>query len=307
MIKVTVVVPVYNAGLRLKRCLTSLAAQTYADIEFIVVDDHSSDNSIEVLEGFLTERPDFAARTTVLRHDVNRGSAAARKTGMQAATGDYIIHVDSDDHVDPQYIEMLATTAAATGADVVICDMAKEWESGKRQVLTTPANQGPEQYLALALSGEIYCSLCNKLMRRSLFVDHDVWPVEGLDMLDDKSVVVRALYYARKFAVVNTVLYHYDKSGTTSITGQSKQRHIAQAKQYHAVIDNFFADKQVPALCREAIETFRLATTAQQLLYGTRDDDTKRIVHSASWSAIWSHPTIPLHYKLALACHKLIG
>lgn len=305
MPSVSVIMPMYNSARYVARALGSLAAQTFADYELIAVNDGSTDGTAEMVASFAAGDEVLRGRVRLLTHAANRGCAAARATGMQAATGDYIIHVDSDDWVEPDYLSSLHCAAVATDADVVICNMAKEWPDGKRQVLATPAGKTADEYLAMALSGEIYCSLWNKLIRRRLFVEHDIWPVDGLNMLDDKSVVVRVFYHAVSFAVVDKVLYHYDKGATGTVSSCSDKELLASADCYEALVSSFFASRPLSEACCRARNDYRLLCAGLRLKsMCSLQPGERTLLRDTSLRKIWSLTTLPFHYKILLSVYK---
>ncbi|MGM9861927.1 MAG: glycosyltransferase family 2 protein, partial [Muribaculaceae bacterium] len=119
--KVSVIIAVYGAERWIDRCARSLFEQTLSDIEYIFVDDCSPDRSIDVMQHTLADYPERRHQVHILRHDHNQGVAAARTTGMKAATGEYMIHCDPDDWVEPQTYRLMYDKAIATDADIVTC------------------------------------------------------------------------------------------------------------------------------------------------------------------------------------------
>ena len=119
---VSIIIPVYNSEKFMERCVRSLFEQKYQDIEFIFVDDGSTDSSMGILNQLLDEYPSVKERVVILTHSENKGCAMARLEGMKRATGEYLIQVDSDDYVTPDYVEKLVTSAKKYGSDVVVCD-----------------------------------------------------------------------------------------------------------------------------------------------------------------------------------------
>ena len=113
MAKISVVVPVYNVEAYLERCLDSLINQTLSDIEIICVNDGSTDSSPEKLEEFAKKD----SRIKIINQE-NGGLSAARNTGIEAATGEYIGFVDSDDYVDLDFYEKLYNAATSHNADI---------------------------------------------------------------------------------------------------------------------------------------------------------------------------------------------
>lgn len=126
--KVSVIIPVYGVERYIEQCARSLFEQTMQDgIEYIFVDDCSPDKSIEILENVLREYPHRRLQTRIIRHTENQGLGGARKTGMEYATGEYIIHCDSDDWVEPDMYETLYRKATEENADIVGCDYIFEY------------------------------------------------------------------------------------------------------------------------------------------------------------------------------------
>ena len=112
---VSIVIPVYNIGKYLEKCLDSVVAQTFPDIEIIVVNDGSTDNSPEIIAGYA----DKDSRIVVIDKS-NEGLAYARKSGIEAAQGEYIQHLDGDDFLEPDAIELLYNKAIEDAADMVV-------------------------------------------------------------------------------------------------------------------------------------------------------------------------------------------
>jgi len=114
---ISVIVPVYNVEGYLDACLNSIKQQTYKKLEIIVIEDCSTDHSTQVLQAHLKDE-----RIKLIQHDRNRGLSAARNTGIKAATGEYMMFVDSDDIVDSGLVEACVKTALTTKADVITYD-----------------------------------------------------------------------------------------------------------------------------------------------------------------------------------------
>lgn len=122
--KISVIVPVYNAEKYLKRCIESVVAQTYKNWEMIMVDDGSKDNSAVIID-------EAAARDNriIAIHQVNAGAGEARNTGIDLAKGDYVVFLDSDDYIDSEYFLLLVSKARTN--DVVFVDTMQVDENGK--------------------------------------------------------------------------------------------------------------------------------------------------------------------------------
>ena len=121
--KVSILVPVYNVAAFIEKCARSLFEQTFADIEYVFVDDCSPDNSVEILQRVLEDYPERKSCVKILRHEVNKGVSSARNTALRNASGDYVFFVDSDDFLELDAIALLLDKAKGTNVDIVLCDI----------------------------------------------------------------------------------------------------------------------------------------------------------------------------------------
>lgn len=128
--KISIIIPVYNAGKYLAACLDSILAQTCQDFELMLVDDCSTDDSLL----FCKQYAACYAQIHLLQHAHNQGAAMARNTGMDQAQGDYLAFIDADDCIEPEYLECLLQTAVQTKADVVVegCKLWQEDTDGQQ-------------------------------------------------------------------------------------------------------------------------------------------------------------------------------
>ena len=219
MPKVSVVIAVYNVEPYIERCLHSLFGQTLDEIEYIFVDDSSTDSSIKIINKTLEAYPCRKVLTKILHHCSNLGVGAARTTGIKAATGDYIIHCDPDDYIEVNMYEKLYSHAIETDADIVACYYWKEQQSQK-EVVRINYSPTPQECLKNLYKKKHHCGhLWNKLVRRSLILSYDIFPFEKIDLAEDLNSMIRIYYWARTISVVEEPLYHYcirEKSLTTS-------------------------------------------------------------------------------------------
>lgn len=136
MKKISVIIPVYNAEKYLKRCVDSVRIQTYSNLEIILVDDGSPDQCPAMCDAFAAED----TRIKVI-HKENGGVAAARNTGLDVATGEYLTFVDSDDYIDNNMYQSMMKIAERYDCDVVMCDCIKEF-GNKKEIYTHDIRTG---------------------------------------------------------------------------------------------------------------------------------------------------------------------
>ena len=125
MVKVSILVPVYGVERYIENCAVTLFEQTYENIEYVFVNDSTKDRSMEMLHDVMERYPLRRDNVHIITHEVNRGLGAARKTALLNATGDFVMHVDSDDSLSLDAVEMLVDKAIQTGADIVDCGYEK--------------------------------------------------------------------------------------------------------------------------------------------------------------------------------------
>lgn len=208
--KVSVIIPVYNAEKFVEKCVVSLMEQTLADgIEFIFVDDNSPDNSVDIIRKTVALYPHRVSHTKIVTQKDGRGVSAARTLGMANASGEYLIHCDSDDWVEADAYESMLTVAMAQSADLVVCDFCL---NGAREVIKSqkPDECSSESLLA-SISGAsqkvIHGSLWNKLIRKTL-CDKAKFP-EGVNYCEDVFLLFQILKEDIKIAYLPRGLYHY--------------------------------------------------------------------------------------------------
>ena len=126
--KVSVIVPVYNAEKYLEKCVNSIVNQTYKNLEIILINDGSKDNSLALCKKFNAD-----ARVVVIDQE-NRGAAGARNSGISVATGDYISFVDADDWVENSFIEKLVNLIQSTDSDISICKIVRTKNPNKKRI-----------------------------------------------------------------------------------------------------------------------------------------------------------------------------
>lgn len=168
MPKVSIIVPVYRVEKYIERCARSLFEQTMEDIEYLFIDDCTPDKSIEVLNRVLEEYPHRKKRVVIHRMEKNSGQAAVRKWGMLNATGDYVIHCDSDDWVDVTMYEKMYNKAIEEDADMVVCDYYRSdgvTHSEDTGFISTEKEQFIREMLYMRTSWAVW----NKMVKRELY------------------------------------------------------------------------------------------------------------------------------------------
>lgn len=125
-LKVSIIIPVYNSGKYLETCLNSILAQTYKNLEIIIINDGSTDNSPEIIENY--EKDDSRIKVITQK---NQGLSASRNNGLKKATGDYVTFVDSDDEIELTMIGDMLEKLKETNSDIAVCSFKEKFSDGK--------------------------------------------------------------------------------------------------------------------------------------------------------------------------------
>lgn len=236
---VSIIVPVYNVADHIQRCLVSLFEQTYRNIEYIFIDDCTPDNSIDILKSIIEKYPHRKPFIKIIRHEKNKGLAAARRSGILHSTGDYILHVDSDDWLDSKAVEVLIQHAIVSQADIVVFDMQHVF---KHHVINeiNAIGKSCEDYLRLLLERKSSVNLVTKLYKSSLCKMKDTLPIEGLNYSEDYVTLPRIVYFAKNIVKCNMLLYYYNHLNESSYTNTINRKSIDSLFKTLDILRTFF-------------------------------------------------------------------
>lgn len=205
MPKISIIIPVYKVEKYIERCARSLFEQTLDDIEYLFIDDCSPDKSIEVLKDILDKYPHRKSQTIIHRMERNKGQAAVRYWGVKNATGDYLIHCDSDDWVELDMYRSLYEEAILTNADIVICDYY-ESDGLVNRLKHYDYSEDKECLINDLLYLRGSWAIWNKLIRRNLY-NNIKFPL--FNMGEDMSIVFQLIQKSSKIVAINKPLYYY--------------------------------------------------------------------------------------------------
>jgi len=204
---ISVVIPAYNSGGVIEKCIHSLLEQTYQQFELIVVNDGSTDNTASVVE-----RLSYTDKRIKLINRPNGGAAAARNSGLKVANGNYIVFVDSDDYVEPRYLEELLK-CGDTPETMGIVRMIYEGRALTRLTAESHSyelgSDLADDYFNGHFGSEIAFSASNKLFERQVLINHRITFPENIKIGEDMIFVFRYLCYMKRVTVSAKALYHY--------------------------------------------------------------------------------------------------
>lgn len=214
---ISVIIPIFNTGEALNKCIRSVVDQTYKDIEVILVNDHSTDN---ITNSLINDWVKKDSRIKLINKEVNEGVDMARYSALQEVTGDYITFVDSDDWIEKDAFESLLNISFETGADVVIGKMRKIFYHG---LFSKEASYEKDWMNRLILHDELMSKyfisyfgvnklpiqLCSVLFRTSVVKSSNIIP-SGLKFGEDLLMSMQIFLHINSLYAVNKVVYNYN-------------------------------------------------------------------------------------------------
>lgn len=219
--KISVIVPFYNTGKFISRCIESITNQTYANIEVIAVDDGSTDGGADIVRA-LAEKD---KRIRLISLPENGGTVAAYTRGVNEAEGEILSFVDSDDYIDSRMLEKLKDVMDEYDADISACSVMYVTTDG-REISTRSdipentvcySNQQARAYFDGTENGPFGQTIreykCNKLFKKELFLGNLRYLDAGFSIFEDNCIVTPCLLDAKRIAFVNEDLYFYCRRG----------------------------------------------------------------------------------------------
>ena len=246
IMKISILVPIYNVSKYIERCAHSLMEQSYENIEYVFVDDCTPDNSITLLKGVIAKYPHRQNQVKIISHEHNKGLAGARITALNSATGDYVFHVDADDYIAPDAVEKLSLQAISSDSDIVDASYSKV--DGNKIVCTNAPYKGSKiDYLHLIVgrTGLVNNQIWGKLIKKSLYDDNNINAIEGIDYGEDYSVFPKLLFHSQKRTWIDSVVYYYNVSNATSyMHSVSKKAMESYVRAEISIYEYFMSQKE---------------------------------------------------------------
>jgi len=244
--KISIIIPVYNTEKYLNECISSVLNQTYKNIEVIIINDGSTDNSFQICKQF--ENNDNRIKVINTSH---LGVAMARNTGINNASGEFLAFVDSDDYIHPNMLEILMNGISKNNADISICAITMnefdsiESYSKKYKLYST------NQAMKLLLEDKVICNnLCNRIFKKELF--SNIRLKNGI-VFEDIEIMYKLFLKANIISYTNLKLYYYrqrENSTVHSFNTKSMDDYFnAIFNRFEILKELYNNDNEIFALC----------------------------------------------------------
>lgn len=255
--KISIIVPIYNLEKYLENSLDSLLAQTYKNLEIILVDDGSNDASAQICDDF-AKKDD---RVNVI-HKKNAGVSAARNSGLKIASGDYIGFFDGDDSADPDMFEFLMSLAQKDNADIAMCEVRTIMEDGTQRSLATGEHRiwnSCSDFLKDLFNGKVSIDVYTKLFKKEV-VNGVVFP-EDCKTNEDKYFLFSAALNSSKFSCDSQAKYTYFRRAGSSSNTRFTQKYFDCVTLADRILDETrkrYPELEENALCNKLSTVLRI-------------------------------------------------
>lgn len=229
MIKVSVIVPVYNSEKFLHKCLDSLVNQSLKEIEFICINDGSTDNSLEILKKYAQKD----SRIKIINQE-NKGIATTRNIGLEAANGEYTGFVDSDDWIDANFFEKMYAAAQKYNADIACCSIIRVGKYIKKYRFKVKEEKTFENIQDKLQAAHMpkYSYLCNKIYKTQALRQTAIKFTDGR-VYEDLDWNIKIFYYLKKLVTVPETKYYYRRNSSSIVleSGSQKDKDLIWAQK----------------------------------------------------------------------------
>lgn len=281
---VSIIVPIYNAADYLEECLISISSQTYKNIEVILINDGSTDDSYHIAELFCKKDIRFK-----LFDQRNAGVAAARQRGLKIAQGEFVIHTDSDDLMAAKGIEYLYESIVHNNSDIAVGSYIIQSEKGEEFVSHLSSDK--DSFTTSMLSGKYRGVLWNKLIKMELC--KDISFDENINYMEDLLFLAKILRKSDvSLSVTNEVVYFYRMvagSYTNNITYDSILSSMNVVEQISSIFKDIYSEKFIAHIKNK-----------NKVMVLLNSNQTQRNTFSESTKYLLQDRKIPLKHKMVI-------
>ena len=233
-VAVSVIVPIYKIERYLRQCIESILAQTFTDFELLLIDDGSPDECPTICDEYAKKD----SRIHVF-HKSNGGLTSARNYGLDNAKGEWIMHIDGDDWIEPTYIEELYNAAIKNKADIAICGFRFAFEDG-RYIEEHPTVWDDDKSASLnRYIASVWTTACGSIHKSSIYKDNGVISPKNITYCEDFHLMARLCYFADKVVSIDRPLYNYRQQSSSIMHSLNKKTWKDELTTYKEIIDFF--------------------------------------------------------------------
>ncbi len=279
---ISIIVPVYNVEKYLKRCLDSLINQTYKNIEIILVNDGSKDNSLKILKEY--QKKDDRI---IIIDKINEGVSVARNTGIKAASGKYIGFVDPDDWIENNMYENMLNTIEKYDCNIAFCNYSKD---SKIKITKKTLKIKKNVLGKLDIINDLICNMVGVndfpkyhyvmgcvwrcLYKKSFIDQYNLRFIPKITIMEDLLFTIEALIYCDKVCIDRGFYYHYMKNKSSSLHKYNKKMWMDQVK-VHNILENLIKEADLDEIMQNRLDSRYIAMAACAVNNEMKKNDAK--------------------------------
>lgn len=293
MLKVSLILPVYNGEKYIGRCVDSILSQSFCDWELIIVDDGSFDATAAICDEYARKEPRIR-----IHHKKNGGVSAARNTGISIAKGDWIGFVDADDWLSPDALETIAENINSDSSDILCFGFHSVTKDEVGIITLCDTCKGKTHFMReQMLHG--WTVVWNTCFRKSFLNEYGLWFNEEISIGEDFELLFRAYYYARNIVVVNKPLYYYNCTNEESALHRITVRHYDEIIGANLSVAQFYNDKGVIDEFRDIV-SWKILRAKQDYVLDIKTHDKFLSIYPECHKYILNCPTLNTKMKIMM-------
>lgn len=290
--KISIIIPIYNIERYLRQCIDSILAQTFTDYELLLIDDGSTDGCPTICDEY-TEKDN---RIRVF-HKKNGGITSARNCGVDNANGEWIMHIDSDDWVEPTYVEELYNAAINNKADIAICGFYFAYEDG-RLIREHPTlwDNNKEESLHRYISS-VWTTTWGSIHKSSIYKDNGVRSPKNINFCEDFHLMTRLCYFANKIVSIDRPLLYYRQHPASYMHATAFKKIQKEELIVYKEILEFYNEQGKLEICKKAIMWRTIYALRDMILNPSLFDEFKKCCPDKK-DYIWGCPYLGFKLKV---------
>lgn len=294
--KISIGIPIFNREKYIEECAVSLFEQSYANLEYIFVDDGSTDRSVEILIRTIEKYPNRKSQTKIITHEKNMGLWKARNSSMDNMTGDYCAFCDADDWVEKDAYKIMMSKLIDEDLDMVVSSFFENSEKEQKIINVTDDLFNDLNNMPIDI---LHFAFWNKLFKREIIEDNNLRVAKNVNCWEDVCVTAKYMAITDKIGVVEAPLYHYRKEQQKSLTSlDHKKRLTDQLKATAFVVDWFLENgKDSQIKYKDFLMHLKFVSKIKMLRGKEKNVEDWKNTYPESNKDILKYGFIPLHYR----------
>lgn len=299
MPKVSIIVPVYNVEKYIRRCLDSLVNQTLQDVEIVVVNDATPDDSMKIVKEYLQKGNSIR----IVENKDNSGLMYTRYAGFSVATGDFIMFCDSDDYLPLDAVEVLYSEAIKNGSDVIVGRLAELIDGEVREHNVPKFDISSNESYAEALGTHIIeHSLCGKLYKRNLFYSNDYIILKNFSQSEDFLLSYQLARNVVRWKSITNIVYYYVYNRQSLTKQRINPNKIVNVLKAHKILFNTWSDN---LLISELLHKNLVLKATRLCSKGISTKELNNLANDMDMTEVVSMPLIIKYYSFKEALYLL--